>query len=62
MVDEGRHVEVFHSYLTTKLEKKYEVNDNLYVVIDALMSDSRWDMKFLGMQIMIEGLRWAPSE
>jgi hypothetical protein len=56
VVDEGRHVEVFHRYLTTKLEKKYEINDNLYVVIDALMTDSRWDMKFLGMQIMIEGL------
>jgi hypothetical protein len=56
VVDEGRHVEVFHGYLTRKLEKKYEINDNLYVVIDALMSDSRWDMKFLGMQIMIEGL------
>lgn len=56
VVDEGRHVEVFHAYLTRKLEKKYEINDNLYVVIDALMSDSRWDMKFLGMQIMIEGL------
>jgi hypothetical protein len=56
VVDEGRHVEVFHGYLTKKLEKKYDINDNLYVVIDALMSDSRWDMKFLGMQIMIEGL------
>ncbi len=56
VVDEGRHVEVFHRYLTTKLERKYEINDNLYVVIDALMSDSRWDLKFLGMQIMIEGL------
>ena len=56
VMDEGRHVEVFHAYLTTKLEKQYEVNDNLYVVIDALMRDSRWDMKFLGMQIMIEGL------
>jgi hypothetical protein len=56
VVDEGRHVEVFHRYLTQKLEKKYEINDNLYVVIDALMSDSRWDFKFLGMQIMIEGL------
>ncbi|MBL8956905.1 MAG: ferritin-like domain-containing protein [Myxococcaceae bacterium] len=56
VVDEGRHVEVFHGYLTRKLEKKYDINDNLYVVIDALMSDSRWDMKFLGMQIMIEGL------
>ncbi len=56
VMDEGRHVEVFHAYLTQKLEKKYDINDNLYVVIDALMTDSRWDMKFLGMQIMIEGL------
>jgi hypothetical protein len=56
VVDEGRHVEVFHNYLVNKLEKRYEINDNLYVIIDALMSDSRWDMKFLGMQIMIEGL------
>ncbi len=56
VVDEGRHVEVFHAYLTQKLEKIFDINDNLYVVIDALMSDSRWDVKFLGMQIMIEGL------
>jgi hypothetical protein len=56
VIDEGRHVEVFHTYLTKKLEKLYEINDNLYVVVDALMVDSRWDIKFLGMQIMIEGL------
>jgi hypothetical protein len=56
VVDEGRHVEVFHGYLTRKLEKLYEINDNLYVVIDAIMSDARWDLKFLGMQILIEGL------
>ncbi len=56
VMDEARHVEVFHRYLTTKLERLYDINDNLYVVIDALMHDSRWDMKFLGMQIMIEGL------
>src|SRR6266478_2513111 len=55
-VDEGRHVETFHRYLTEKLEKLYEINDNLYVIVDALMSDARWDIKFLGMQIMIEGL------
>jgi hypothetical protein len=54
--DEGRHVEVFHRYLTEKLGKLYQINDNLYVIIDALMTDSRWDLKFLGMQIMIEGL------
>jgi hypothetical protein len=56
VIDEGRHVEVFHRYLTEKLGKLYQINDNLYVVIDALMSDSRWDIKFLGMQILIEGL------
>jgi hypothetical protein len=56
VVDEGRHVEVFHRYLDQKLDKLYQINDNLFVIIDALMSDARWDMKFLGMQIMVEGL------
>lgn len=56
VADEGRHVEVFHTYLTQKLEKLYTIDDNLHVVTDAIMTDSRWDMKFLGMQIMIEGL------
>jgi hypothetical protein len=56
VMDEGRHVEVFSRYLDEKLNKTYEVNDFLYVIIDALMTDSRWDIKFLGMQIMIEGL------
>jgi len=56
VVDEARHVEVFARYLETKAEKLYQVNDNLFTIIDALMTDARWDMKFLGMQIMIEGL------
>ncbi|MCB9744141.1 MAG: ferritin-like domain-containing protein [Alphaproteobacteria bacterium] len=56
VMDEARHVEVFLRYLESKLEKLYQVNDNLFVIIDALMADARWDMKFLGMQIMVEGL------
>lgn len=56
VVDEGRHVEVFHRYLDTKMNKLYQINDNLFVIIDALIQDSRWDVKFLGMQIMVEGL------
>ena len=56
VMDEGRHVEVFNRYLDQKLGRLYQINDNLFVLIDSLMSDSRWDMKFLGMQIMIEGL------
>jgi ribonucleotide reductase beta subunit family protein with ferritin-like domain len=38
------------------LNKLYQINDNLFVIIDALIQDSRWDVKFLGMQIMVEGL------
>lgn len=53
--DEARHVEVFHKYLHEKIEKRYQINDNLYVLIEAIMQDSRWDVKFLGMQIMVEG-------
>jgi len=56
VMDEARHVEVFSRYLLEKMGKLYQVNDNLFTIIDALMTDSRWDMKFLGMQIMIEGL------
>jgi hypothetical protein len=56
VVDEGRHVEVFSRYLDEKLGKLYQINDNLFVIIDSLMTDGRWDMKFLGMQIMVEGL------
>jgi hypothetical protein len=56
VMDEARHVEVFLRYLDTKLNKLYQVNDNLYVILDDLMTDARWDIKFLGMQIMVEGL------
>jgi hypothetical protein len=56
VVDEGRHVEVFSRYLSEKLQKSYPINDNLFVILEALLQDSRWDVKFLGMQILIEGL------
>ena len=56
VMDEGRHVEVFNRYLDQKLGRLYQINDNLFVIIDSLMTDARWDMKFLGMQIMVEGL------
>jgi hypothetical protein len=56
VMDEARHVEVFSRYIDTKLELRYDINDNLFTIIDGLMTDSRWDMKFLGMQILVEGL------
>lgn len=59
VMDEGRHVEVFDRYLRDKLQKRYVVNDNLHVILDALVGDRRWDLKFLGMQILVEGLALA---
>ncbi len=56
VMDEGRHLEVFFRYLDSKLNKVYVINDNLFVILDDLLTDSRWDIKFLGMQIMVEGL------
>ena len=56
VMDEARHLEVFHCYLTQKLNRVYDVNDNLFVILDDLLTDARWDFKFLGMQIMVEGL------
>jgi hypothetical protein len=42
-----------------KLEHEYPVNPELKSLLDAILSDSRWDMKFLGMQIIVEGLALA---
>jgi hypothetical protein len=59
VADEARHVEVYHRYLTEKLGISYGVNENLRQLLDAILCDSRWDVTFLGMQIMVEGLALA---
>ena len=58
-MDEARHVEVFSRYLTDKLQWQWPVNENLKELLDATITDSRWDFKYLGMQIIIEGLAMA---
>jgi hypothetical protein len=59
VMDEARHVEVFARYLDTKLDGGYSVNPNLQLLIDDVLRDDRWDMTYMGMQIMIEGLALA---
>ena len=58
-MDEARHVEVFGRYLREKLEWQWPINENLKELLDATITDSRWDFKYLGMQIIIEGLAMA---
>ena len=59
VVDEARHVEVFARYLNDKLSGTYPLNPNLGGLIDDTIADARWDVTYLGMQIMIEGLALA---
>jgi len=59
VMDEARHVEVFAKYLDTKLNGYYPVNAHLKMLLDDIVEDSRWDMTYLGMQIMVEGLALA---
>jgi len=58
-MDEARHVEVFARYLNTKLSGHYPINAHLGLLLDDILADSRWDMTYLGMQIMVEGLALA---
>ena len=57
--DEARHVEAFTRYLQEKVGILYPINPNLKVLLDKILSDPRWDLKFIGMQIIIEGLALA---
>ncbi len=59
VMDEARHVEVFAKYLDTKLTGHYPVNAHLKMLLDDIIQDERWDMTYLGMQIMVEGLALA---
>lgn len=56
VVDEARHVDVYNRYLNEKVGFFYPINPYLKTLLDLILKDSRWDMKFLGMQIMVEGL------
>jgi len=58
-MDEARHVEVFSRYLHEKLEWEWPINPNLKQLLDAVLLDGRWDFKYLGMQILVEGLAMA---
>jgi hypothetical protein len=59
VVDEARHVEVFSRYIDEKLGGSFQVNAHLRMLLDDIIEDSRWDMTYLGMQVMVEGLALA---
>src|SRR5262249_9986433 len=57
--DEARHVEVYSRYLKEKLGLAYPINIHLKTLLDQAITDGRWDMTYLAMQVIIEGLALA---
>jgi hypothetical protein len=59
VVDEARHVEVFSRYIDQKLSGTLPINPHLGRLLDDILTDDRWDITYLGMQVMVEGLALA---
>lgn len=57
--DEARHVEFFNKFLQKQVGVMYPCGPALKALLDKILTDERWDLKFIGMQIVIEGLALA---
>ncbi|MCN9240090.1 ferritin-like domain-containing protein [Streptomyces sp. RY43-2] len=58
-MDEARHAEIYARFLHDKVGMLYPIDDNLSALLGDTLRDSRWDMPYLGMQVLIEGLALA---
>jgi hypothetical protein len=59
VMDEARHVEAYSRLLHDKFQMAYPITPTLANLLEATLTDRRWDMTYLGMQILIEGLALA---
>jgi para-aminobenzoate N-oxygenase AurF len=59
VMDEARHVETYKRLLHDKFELAYPITPTLKRLLNDILRDSRWDMTYLGMQVLIEGLALA---
>ena len=58
-MDEARHVELYQRFIRDKIGLYYPINEDLGRLLADALSDSRWDLPYLGMQVLIEGLALA---
>jgi hypothetical protein len=58
-MDEARHAETYSRFLGEKVGLLYPINPHLKALLDDTLSDARWDLPYLGMQVLIEGLALA---
>jgi hypothetical protein len=59
VMDEARHVEAYKRLLHEKFQLAYPINKALKILLEQVLTDRRWDMTYLGMQVLIEGLALA---
>jgi hypothetical protein len=59
VMDEARHVEAYKRLLHEKFKVAYPINKALQTLLEQTLTDRRWDMTYLGMQVLIEGLALA---
>ena len=55
VVDEARHVEVFHRYVQ-RLDRVYPIMPNLKALLNAVLEVEAWQLKCIGMQVIAESL------
>jgi hypothetical protein len=59
VMDEARHVEAYARLLHEKFGIAYPITPGLKSLLETVLTDKRWDMTYLGMQVLIEGLALA---
>jgi P-aminobenzoate N-oxygenase AurF len=59
VMDEARHVEAYSRLQHEKFELAYPITHGLKSLLEQGLSDRRWDMTYLTMQVLIEGLALA---
>ncbi len=55
-LDEARHVEVLSRYLDQKVQISYSPSHDLESVLIDIVGQSDWDLIFLAMQVIVEGV------
>lgn len=61
VADEARHVEAYARYIDEKLGVRFPITPGLHALMRDLLGDCRWDIVFLGMQVIVEGLALAAT-
>ena len=59
VMDEARHVEIFARFLREKIGLDYPINTSLQSLLGDALGDSRWDLPYVAMQVLVEGLALA---